>query len=399
MPVSAASRSRRAMLAAGLVLGLVAGSAGAAVAHADGHDPAGARVLGAGQTGSRSRVPWSKIGPGWALALYSASSGGEGRKPKTGPATLYLVDPQGGRYTLAHWPAHSAQARWTLQAWSGDAKRAVFTSGAFGTRQQVHQLQLATGRVTSFPLPLTVSALGYTRPDGRNLLASKEAAGSVDPKISFERYDLTGHLQKVLTSARGLTSVAYQPNGLTLAIGTVTGLELVSNAGGVIRRLPVPKTKFGCEPMRWWSAGSILASCTSTSVEPRLWLVPASGSAPSPLTPQRGPRNPDQGDFNAWRLSSGLYLDALGACGTVVIAQQLANGSARIISVPGSTAGSNLIVTATRSQLLVERLGACQDHNSLVWFNPVTRSVKVAVPAGSGFGVTSVEPYFVAGER
>ncbi|HEY1617528.1 MAG TPA: hypothetical protein VGG25_07915 [Streptosporangiaceae bacterium] len=63
-------------------------------------------MLGAGQTGGRKAVPWRRVGPGWALAEYSATriTG----KFAAGATTLYLVDPQGGRYALITWRASSA---------------------------------------------------------------------------------------------------------------------------------------------------------------------------------------------------------------------------------------------------------------------------------------------------
>jgi hypothetical protein len=41
-------------------------------------------------------VPWSQLGPGWALAEYSASSGGAGAPVKLGPLTP-LPGESGGR--------------------------------------------------------------------------------------------------------------------------------------------------------------------------------------------------------------------------------------------------------------------------------------------------------------
>ena len=87
------------------------------------------RTLSADQARTAAAVPWSKVGPGWALATYSASRAGEGVKPKAGPSTLYLVDPQGGRYQLFTWAARSPRASWYLLGWSGDASRALFGSG------------------------------------------------------------------------------------------------------------------------------------------------------------------------------------------------------------------------------------------------------------------------------
>jgi hypothetical protein len=359
------------------------------------------RMLAAGQAGSRAQVPWGKVGPGWALAMYSASQGGEGVPPRSGPATLYLVDPAGGRYSLFTWPARSARSRWNLQDWSGDVSRALFTSGpAFGSTvpEHVYQLQLRTGAVTSFTLPARVTAVGYTRPDGLNILAEKGTATSLSSKLTLQRYNLAGRLQKSLATVTDLGGVAYQPAGAEIAAGSRRGLELVSNGGGVIRSLPVPGVRDGCGAVRWWTPGTILASCSAEPVSagPRLWLVPASGARPTALTPVRNGAGFDAGDFNAWQLSSGLYLDGFGACGTLVIGRQPAHGPEQMVTVPG--AASSLIVTATSSRLLVERINGCMQGNSLAWFNPATRALTVAVPVhGHQYGVVGVVPYFVAG--
>ena len=53
-----------------------------------------------------------------------------------------------------------------------------------------------------------------------------------------------------------------------------------------------------------------------------MWLVPASGATPTVLTPPRRKITFDMGDFNAWQLSSGLYVDGVGACATLVIGRQ-----------------------------------------------------------------------------
>jgi hypothetical protein len=352
------------------------------------------RVLGAGQTGTRAAVPWSKIGPSWALAMFSRSTGGEGVKPTSGSATLYLVDPAGGKYSLVTWSAHSAQAQWNLVAWSGDTQRAMFTSG-FGQPNDVHQLQLRSGKITSFTLPANVSPIGYTRPDGTNILVDRSKSNSLGV---VERYNLAGKFQRTLATVRnGDQIAAYQPAGATLAITEKYGLNLISNNGSVIRKLPVPGAKFGCNPVRWWSNSTILASCYDISHGGwRLWLVPASGARPTALTPARR-TGFDMGDFNAWQLASGLYLDGYSACDTLVIGKQPAHGPEQQVNVPG--ADSSLIVTATRSSLLVERINGCSPGISLVWFNPATRKMTVAIAThGNQHGVVGIAPYFVTGK-
>lgn len=368
------------------------------------------RILGARQVGTASAVPWSKVAPGWALAMYSATQAGEGVKPKAGPSTLYLVSPQGSRYKVVTWSAKSPRANWDLLAWSGDTKRALFSTGPIfvgSARQHIYQLQLRTGHVTGFTLPAKVNAVGYTRPDGLNILAEKGNLGTGTSAITLQRYSLTGKLQKSLASVKGLALLAggsgvpsapYNSAGTQLAAGTTNGLELISNAGGVIRKLPVPDVTEGCSAVRWWSKNTVLATCSVTGeAGPRMWLVPASGAKPTAQTPARTGSSFDLGDFNSWQLSSGLYVDGLGACGTLVIGRQPAHGKEQMVKVPG--ASSALVVNATRSKLMVERINGCMPGISLVWFNPATRALKVAIPVGKNQeGVRDVAPYFIAGK-
>jgi len=362
--------------------------------------PPAARILSGGEDAGRSAVPWRKVGPGWALAFYSASQGGLGVKPKAGPSTLYLVDPQGGRYRLYTWSAKSPLTNSDLTAWSGDVSRALFVAraGSPDGREHVEQLELRTGRVTRFTLPARVSAVGYTRPDGLNIVASRQAA--TGNAATVQRYSLTGKLQKDLATVKTLTggNFAYNANGTELAIGTVNGLDLISNAGGVIRKLHVPQATWGCSAVRWWSTRTILASCSGARNDPgpRMWLVPASGAKPTALTPVRS-GGFDLGDFNAWQLSSGLYVNGYGGCAVLVIGRQPSHGKEQQVNVPGSA--SSLIVDATKSALMIERINACMPGISLVWFNPATRKMTVAIPVrGHQQGITAVIPYFIVGK-
>ena len=119
----------------------------------------------------------------------------------------------------------------------------------------------------------------------------------------------------------------------------------------------------GCSPERWWTPSAILAACIakSTNSEPRLWLLPANGARPTALTPQRKAGH-DLGDFDAWRLSSGLYLQSEGACGVTEINKQAANGSVTPVNVPGTPNSDNVIVTAAGPRLLIEPEGACRPN-------------------------------------
>ncbi len=239
MKVVQQGRRRRAIAAAATTAAAAAaiGVAVPALAASAGTGSAGtgqARVLGAGQTGNRAQVPWRLVGPGWSLALYSARQGGEGVKPKAGPSTLYLVDPAGGRYKMISWRARSPQTSWYLQAWSGDMRRALFIpEGQLyngGIRQHVYQLQLRTGKISGLTLPSRVSAMGYTRPDGLNILAQKSTPTGLNSNaITLQRYNLAGQLQATLAAVQdfegaGLPAVRRRA-GRRRAAGPGTGQQ------------------------------------------------------------------------------------------------------------------------------------------------------------------------------
>jgi hypothetical protein len=401
---------RRAIVVAAAIAAAATaiGVAVPALAVAAGPGPAGtgpagngaSRVLGAGQTGTRAQVPWGLVGPGWSLAQFSASTAGEGIKPVSGPSTLYLVDPAGGRYKMITWRARSLQTTWYLQAWSGDLSRAMFVPQVSlnnpYVRQQVFQLKLQTGTITQFTLPLRVAAVGYTRPDGLNILTQEGSAGRAST-VTLQRYSLTGKLVTTLATAAANGTPAYQPDGAELAASSPHGLVLISNAGGVIRQLRVDRGRESCTAVRWWTASKILASCVRTGQYGyNMWIVPASGAAAAVLTPAHKTVTFDVGDFNAWKLSSGLYVDGYGACATLVIGKYPAHGPEQQVPVPG--AASSVIVTATRGQLQVERSNGCEPGVALVWFDPPSRKLTVAVGVhGHQIGVVSVVPFFVTG--
>ena len=347
----------------------------------------GAVATGAAAAQPQARVPWKTVGPGWELAQYTSGS-----QAKHGPTTLYLVSPAGTRYPLYAWRA-SAGFPPGLIAWSGDKTRALFNGNSPGL---VAQLDLRTGTMTRLRLPGLAYAIGYTRPDGLNILGVR-TTGQV---ATLARYSLTGKLVKVLATSNAYTiSGAYTADGRTLAVSGSTGLRLISNAGGVIRRLPVPGTdpKMGCLPSRWWNAGTVLAECFDTkNFIPRLWLVPANGAKPVALTPQRTVTGGDFGDIGAWRMASGLYLQSLGACGTLEFNKQNPNGSLTPVKVPGTLNVSTRVVTASGPWLLLDALTGCDaPSQSLLWFNPGTRAERwLFRTPDSASGVQAVVPYY-----
>jgi hypothetical protein len=361
------------------IAALAAVMAAAAVAAASPAATAAPKA-GSGQTGVRSAVPWSRVGPGWVLA-----ESWFGSTTRKAPVRLWLVDPAGGRYLIRQWAA--TRNPFGLIDWSGDKTRALLSLNGTG---RVEQVTLATGRVSRFSMPREVSILGYTRPDGLNLLGIR---GTSQSGAQLLRYSLTGQLQKTLATVDGGANPLYSPSGQVIAVGTVRGMALVSNAGGIVRRLSFRGSGLGCTPARWWNSSTILASCLARgSSRSRLWLVPASGSRPTALTPVRGNYSPDLGDLDAWRLPSGLYLESSGACSSFSIFRQAANGTIRRVNVP-FPAGNDVILGSYRDQLLITAQGGCRAGSSLMWFNPASRHLHVLFRSGLISEVPYGEPF------
>jgi hypothetical protein len=393
---------RRRSVAAAVAISLVLSVIGWVTASAA-TSPAGTAEVGPGPAAPRSAVPWKLVGPGWALAIYNDGT----TNPLAPTTSLYLVDPRGGKYTLRFWPANARYlariplAEWTLQTWSGDRDRALLTTTATPQepRQQVYQLDLKTGRGSSLSLAEGSSAIGYTRPRGAGILVQTDR---MDTFIIYPRNpdDLAGPRRIVHLAGGALAGGVYSANGKLLAVPVVPfDLELVRGSGQFVRTLPVPDA-LNCEPVRWWTASTILASCdASANDDYRLWLVPASGARPAALTPQRPLSGPDQGDFSAWQLARGLYLNAEGPnCKGQRIARRLGRGDVAIIKVPGY--GSAVIVAATASRLLVQLAAPCQGGgSSLAWFNPATRSLAMVLARRDNGKdeVVGVVPYYLQG--
>jgi len=343
---------------------LGAGALGAGVASAS---TAGAAT---GQVSAvAAAVPWGSVGTGWVLAEYSTASG-----TKAEPETLYLVSPGGAKYPVYTWKSSATAPG--LIAWAGNKTEALLGNIYAPHPTSYDELNLRTGKLTAVTLAGKPVALGYTLPTGQQILGETDnETGSSDTNITLARYTQAGTLVKKLVTEKGFYLYAsYSPTGADIAVSADNGLLLVSNAGGVLKKLPVPGVQpvLGCSPSRWWNANTVLASCyPKNNGDQQLWLVPVSGAKPTALTPVRKAGN-DDGDIDAWQLSSGLYLQSLGACGTLEINKQAKNGSITEVTVPGAD-NSPVVVTASSSRLLV-RDGGCEGGGQLVWFNPGTRA-------------------------
>jgi TolB protein len=368
-------------------------------------------MLAAGQTGSRSDIPWSLIGPGWTLAEVSTAQPASNGSAIGGIRLTYLVDPEGGKYRIR---TMSGAAQPDLLAWSGNGKEALYAfPGAPGSGAMSYSLLgLATGNLRALLLPAGVAALGFTRPDGLNILA----VHLMNSKYRLERYDLAGAFQAAIgTLPRpGGTTGGIRINALSSPDGTTAvwgvsgdGMELVSNAGGLIRKLRVPGagSPRSCTPMSWWSADSVLTYCNAAGQPDagRLWVVPAGGGQPTQLTGISGAPSGQGAMTGAWQTGGTVYITSTtfaqcqgapsGPGGMQIL--QLGNGGTETaVSIPATTDNHVDIVSGLAGRLLVQAQTSCPGTYSLIWFNPSTHAAQAVLTAPpTEAGVISAVPY------
>ncbi len=362
-----------------------------------------ASLVGLGEEAAPDTVPWSDVGPGWLLATWSPAVARDGYEATTTVATtLYLVNPKGGRYPLTTFPPPGDAAAPYLEDWSGDGSKALFYDWGTGTNADhttTLLVDLHTG--TQTPVALKAGDTRFTLPDGKALLWTNSPADA--GPATLERYDLAGNLQLAypVDQLDSTFSGSYlsTPDGTRLVLGTSAGLVLMGNDGTVGDSLSVPGQK-NCNPVRWWDASTVLASCNvdSESYASRLWLVPVDGSAATALTALNdGSGSPDLADLNAWKLPAGTFVQAASGCGTVYLAKLNPDGSTSKIDVPG-TEGSVKVVGVDGDHLVLQANLGCERGESTLDYDPATNTATVLLgPSVNGGGVFTTLAY--AGQR
>lgn len=366
-------------------------------------------MLGAGLTGRRSAIPWTLIGPGWTVAETStAAPDSSGSATGSSEVTTYLVDPKGGKYLVS---ASTGTSTLQLVAWSGDAQYALYDSVSSGQVTPSYSLlSLRTGKLAALNLPANVNAVGFTRPDGLNILAVKQGPAL----FKLQRYSLTGTFQATIgqlarkpgtdwtpdVCGAGCSALS-SPDGDTAVWGIVGDeMQLVSNAGGLIHKLHVPGsgTPPSCIPVSWWDADTVLANCGATSGSApgatRLWLVPADGGTPTPVTPPSGGESGAGDVAGAWTANGTVYVTSTsgsqcpnapsgpGGLGIIPASQAGANSSP--MTIASTTGNHNGVVAAVGDRLLVLAQTSCPGTSSLLWYRPATGATQPLLTEPSG---------------
>jgi TolB protein len=368
-------------------------------------------MLAAGQTGGRAAIPWSLLGPGWTLAEVStAQPNANGAATGGGRYMIYLVDPVGGKYRI--WASTGGGAL-DLLAWSGDGKTALYDAGAgAGGAPAYGLLTLASGQATPLQLPAGVTAMGFTRPDGFNILAVHQKGG----KYRLERYSLDGTRQATIGSLprpahalAGLPGNALSSPAGDTAVWGVSGdeMQLVHNTGGLIRRLRVPGagSPASCTPISWWSSHTVLAYCNvaGSPGTGQLWLIPDDGSQATPLASPSGSTSGIGDLTGAWRAGGAVYITsttsaqcttAAGASGGQQVLLLSPGGALTPVAIPDSTNHHATVVAGVGRQLLVVAQTSCPGTSSLILVNTSTHAAQTVLTApASEVGVVDAVPY------
>jgi hypothetical protein len=364
------------------------------------HTTATTVALARGSEEPRRDIPWDEVGPGWALAEWTSSPPTEpGPTATTVPGqsnSLFLVNPEGGRYLVTTIPSASPLS---LTGWSGDGQRALLVGpmgGADNGGTVVTELNLENGSRDTFTLP-GIATVEYSNPKGLALLATIQGSASQGTPTQLERLSLTGSLEftypdsfKGAGAFGGFSSPS--PDGTEIAMSAQSGgVAIVSNEGSVLATVVVPGMSY-CSPTRWWTATQILTSCAPDgSGIPLLWLLPAAGGSATPFTVAPPAGNSDAGDEVAWQVGNQVYLQDAGGCGYQYLAKLNAYHTTTPVTVPGVVNGDSQFVKGTVGNLIALQTSiSCGEGVSLLWFDPQTSQTTVVLgPGMNGGSVTT----------
>ncbi len=283
-------------------------------------------------------------------------------------------------------------------------------------------LSISSGQLSALPLPDGVSAVGFTRPHGQNILAVRQAHN----KYQLQRYDLRGAYQATLGTiahrgdqpAWGLASCGSGCNALSspdgdTAVWGVAGdeMQLVGNRGGLISKLHVPGSGKppSCVPLSWWNSTEVLADCgvaaasASGNDASQLWLVPTDGAQPTALAPVSGSASGSDDINGAWQAGSAVYVTSTSAAqcpnaatglGGLDVLSVSQGQSTSPVTIPQTTGYHAAIVAGVGSQLLLLAQTHCPGTSSLLWYYPAKHTTQTLLAGSAGqVGVIAAVPY------
>lgn len=371
--------------------------------------PAATSTVAQGAERGIGDVPWSQVGPGWMLAVWTpVTPHPPGHQPAPGEPTLetatgvlYLVSPGGDRYSITEVPP--AGRLGVLVDWSADGSHALFQS-VRGFDYTAISIDLRTGARTSVPVDERVT---YASPDGKALLVTDFYG---DRSTTLKRIDMSGTEQLVYPTkdlggaGRFGGDYLQTPDGTQLVLATENlgnqisprtdqSLVVMGSDGAIIRTLPAPMPEAECTPVRWWTPGVILTHCGGAAEQ--LWKVPLDGAKPSALTgvnprEENDPHFEDNlGNWDAYELPSGTFLPTAGGCGITFVSRLTPDGGTQRVDIPGFSDSAELRgVSGDKLVILGGEVG-CGGGTSLATYDPVTNTstVLLGAPITKGGGI------------
>jgi hypothetical protein len=331
-------------------------------------------------------VPWGSVGKGWILGTVAVTEAGE----DNGPQTLYLVSPKGQRYKLGPAPGGAY-----LDDWSDPGLDALFLAQPNNSdKATIDVLNLKTGQVNGFSVYSgggNFISASFTRPSAQGILvlASASASGGYLP---VQRYSLTGTRQECYPNSfpgagSGAWGYTESPAGGDIVVDTQNGLEVMSNAGQLVRFLKPPHGFSSCGTLNWWSSQTVLVQCSDQSVT-ELWAFPLSGARPT----QVSTKGQSSTFLGAWRLPSGTYAQE-AACGSSWLERLNSNGTGTQLLIPGAKNAGNVVPLGTYgNEMPLWVTGGCDGHtpySKVDWYNPTTNAATTVLGASAGGGFVS----------
>lgn len=316
-------------------------------------------------------VPWSRVGTGWRLAAVE-----EGRVTLDGvegdTQRLTLIDPGGRRYELLREDTSDFFGGLLLTDWSADGRRALYVASPGFKRATAIAVDLVSGAVSA--VRIGASADVRFRPDGALWVLDSSHVRTLD-------WDGTS-VELARSREGGLLPAA---DGSVLVLGSDRAsrrMRVLDAHGATVRELG---GRGACRPVRWWDAGTVLATCWRGSGS-RLWTVPLDGSEPTRLTGIHDlTRTYDYGDSDAYRIGDRLWLVGNPPCGGTFVADE--TGAA----VLPEGVGSVTVLGVQGRRLAIVHRSSCDGdvaRSALTLYDPLTRDEQVLVrlPKDEAFG-------------
>jgi hypothetical protein len=354
-------------------------------------------LLANGVEAPRTAIPWTQVGKGWAIVRFTTAAD---VTTDTGPSTLYLVNPIGGRYNLVTL----ANGSYVVD-WSGDRQRVLLYSFV-GQKNTLSEFNLVTAE--SRPITVTGDTVAYTRPLGKALLTTTR--NTTTGQVTLDRLGLDGAHQQTypITTPKGgsLTGIdLYTPDGADLIASTQHGMAVFSNAGDLVRELVPPTGYSYCVPRRWWADAVIGATCYPPSPGvPNVWAFPISGAAPTAITTAPIAVTATSafpfGFTNAWKSPSLNFVVTGSGCGPGILDKLNAQGLGEdlALTLPSGVKGTPVVVAVYDDHLLLRSTGCSGSGASLFSYNPTNGGTTVLLGPGLNGG-TAVETIVNPDER